>query len=191
MKFIDRVDALGRQVERFVGRSAVNDPLYVSNRSFGQKFRVGLLLGIPILAVGGLIYLALTQAFDRTIVLERNAAKLAAEDGPAANTAGTVTASVLPNLEKGYTSQQSRDVEVIEAGVSHAADRVLSGRVHNKSDRVQMADIVFDVTDDEGSQLGGVSVRVDNIPANGTAPFRVTLPQRTAQNALVREVKSH
>jgi hypothetical protein len=189
MKFIDRLDAFAKKVERFVAGSAVNDPLYVSNRTFGQKFRIGLLIGAPVLALGSLIYLALSQAFDRPIVVERNAAKVAADNKPKEPT-GEITAKVLPNIDKDYTSEQSRDVEVLEAAVSHGGDHMLVGRVRNNSDRVQVAEIVFDVTDEEGSQLGGVSVQVDNIPARGTAPFRVPLQQHGARTALVREVKS-
>jgi hypothetical protein len=189
MKFIDRVDGFAKKVERFVAGNAVNDPLYVTNRSFGQKLRMGLLVGTPILAIGALIYLALDQAFDRPIVVERNAAKVAAQNKRREPT-GEVTAKVLPNLEKDYTSEQSRDVEVVEASVSRGGEHVLTGRVRNNSDRVQVADLVFDVTDEEGSQLGGVSVRVDNIPAKGTAPFRIALQQRDARTALVREVKT-
>jgi hypothetical protein len=189
MKFIDRVDAFAKKVERFVSGNAVHDPLYVTNRTFGQKLRTVLLLGTPVLAVAGLIYLALSQAFDRPIVAERNAAKVAAANKPKEHT-GEITAKILPNLQKDYTSEQSHDVEVVEASVSRSGDHVLAGKVRNNSDHVQAADLVFDVTDDEGSQLGGVSVTVENIPARGTAAFRIPLQQRDARTALVREVKS-
>jgi hypothetical protein len=190
MKFIDRVDGFAKKVERFVAGSAVNDPLYVTNRTFGQRVRIGLLVGTPILAVGGLIYLALSQQFDRPIVTERNAAKAAADLKPKEPT-GEITAKVLPNLDKDFASEQSRDVEVVEASITRSGERVLAGKVRNNSDQiVRVADLVFDVTDKEGSQLGGVSVRVENIPARSTVPFRLALEQHDAQTALVREVRS-
>jgi len=189
MKFIDRVDGFAKKLERFVGGNAVNDPLYLTNRSLGQKIRIGLLIGAPVLALGWLIYLALDQQFDRPIMTERNAAK-AAEAAKPKEPTGEVTAKILPNLDKEYTSEQSRDVEVIEASVG-SADHVLSGKVRNNSDKiVNVADLVFDVTDSDGSQLGGVSVKIENIPAKGTATFRLSLPQHEGRTALVREVRS-
>lgn len=190
MKLIDRADGFAKKIERFVAGKAVNDPLYVTNRSVGQRVRMLILVGTPVLAVGVLIYLALTQAFDRPIVLERNAAKVEADSRPNQAT-GELTAQVLPNLEKTYSSEQSREVEVIEAVVGPPSDHMLSGKVRNNSDQVvRTADLVFDVTDEEGSQLGGVSVKVENIPARGMAAFRVALQQRDAKTALVREVRS-
>jgi hypothetical protein len=45
-------------------------------------------------------------------------------------------------------------------------------------------------TTDDGSQLGGVSVRVENIPVHAVAPFKTALAQHDARTALVREVHS-
>jgi hypothetical protein len=186
MKFIDRVDVIARKFERFVAGNAAKDPLYVTNRSVGQKIRMVVLIGTPIFAVGVLIYLALNQQFDRPASLER-AAELAAKT----KESGEVTAKVLPNLGKTYLSEQSKDVDVIEAAVSRGADPALSGKVRNNTDNmVRVADLVFDITDQDGSQLGGVSVRVENIAPKAVASFRVTLPQKTARTALVREVHS-
>jgi len=46
---------------------------------------------------------------------------------------------------------------------------------------IQVAGLVFDATYGDGSQPGGVSVRVENILADAVAPFKT---------ALVREVHS-
>lgn len=185
MKLIDRVDAFARRIERLVAGRAVSDPLYLTNRTIGQRIRAGVLMGAPILFVAGLIYLALDKQFDPPASAQRGAPTTA--KGPT----GEITAKVLANLDKDYTSEQSKDVDVLEAVVSRGAERTLSGKLRNRSDgAVRVADVVFDITDQEGSQLGGVSVRVENIPAKGTAGFRIALPQNTARNALVREVRS-
>jgi len=183
MKFIDRVDVIARKFERFVGGNAVNDPLYLTNRSLGQKIRMVVLIGTPIVALGLLIYLALDQRFDRPASLERAAAL-------EAKSKETGSARVLPNLDKNW-SEQSKEVDVIEAAVSRGGDPTLSGKVRNNTDNmVRVADMVFDITDQDGSQLGGVSVRVENIAPKGVATFRMSLPQKTARTALVREVHS-
>jgi hypothetical protein len=189
MKFIDRVDAVAKKLERFVGGNSANDPLYLTNRTAGQKIRTGVLIGTPVLAIGILIYLALGQQFDRPSPQRREAAIAAANK--AKEPTGEMTAKVLPNLDKTYLSEKSKDVDVIEAAVSRGGEPILTGKLRNNTDvMVRVADVVFDITDNGGSQLGGVSVRVENIPPKGTLPFRLALPQATARTALVREVQS-
>jgi hypothetical protein len=187
MKLIDRIDAIARKFERFVAGSAVSDPLYLTNRTAGQKVRVAILIGVPVIAVGTLIYMALDSRFDRPASIERAAAL----EEKSKQVIGEAAAKVLPNLDKTYLSEQSKDVDVVEAAVSHAAEPSLTGKLRNNTDNlVRVADVVFDITDQEGSQVGGISVRVENIEPRGTATFRVALPQKTARSALVREVHS-
>jgi hypothetical protein len=185
MKFIDRVDGIAKKLERFVGGKAVDDPLYLTNRTVGQKMRVGILVGVPVAVVGALIYLALDSRFDRPASAERAAAL----EAKGRQTVGETTAKVLPNLDKTYQSEQSKDVEVVEAAVNRGPEPTLTGKLRNNTDNlVRVADVVFDITDQEGSQVGGVSVRVENIEPKGTATFKASLPQKTARSALVREV---
>jgi hypothetical protein len=185
MKFIDRVDAVAKRLERFFTGGRPNDPLYVSNRSAGQKLRFALLLGTPALVIGIFIYLAMTNYFDPPVLPEKTVLT------PKEPT-GEITAKVLPHVSKdlAVSSEYSRDIEVLEASVS-SSDHTLLGKVRNTTDHVvKIADLVFDVTDDEGSQLGGVAVRVENIQPRAIVPFKVTLEQRNARSALVREVHS-
>lgn len=187
MKLIDRFDAVAKKLESLVAGNASSDPLYLTNRTIGQKLRLGLLIGAPVLASAALIYLALDKRFDRPLSAEQQVAAKAAP----AKAAGEITAKVLPNVEKDFTPEYSRDIEVLEASVSRGADRTLSGKLRNNTDHiVRVADVVFDVTDEDGSQLGGVAVRVENIAARSVAPFKVTVEQRGARSALVRELHS-
>lgn len=185
MKFIDRADALAKRLERFFTGGAQNDPLYVSNRSLGQKIRLGLLIGTPVIVVAIFIGLAMTNYFEPPVRPERATVRK--------DPTGEITGKILPNVDKDLpiSNDYSRDIEVLEAGVSHDGSHVLSGKIRNTTERtVKVADLVFDVTDDEGSQLGGVSVRIENIPGHAIAPFKITLEQRDARSALVREVHS-
>jgi hypothetical protein len=187
MKLIDRLDVFARKLERFLGGSSVNDPLYLTNRTLGQKIRTGVLIGAPVIALGALIYMALDSRFDRPPSIE----KATAMETKSRQPTGEITAKVLPNLEKTYASEQSKEIDVVEAAVSRGPAPELSGKLRNNTDAmVRVADVVFDITDQEGSQLGGISVRVENVPPKGTATFRMSLPQKTARSALVREVHS-
>jgi hypothetical protein len=176
MNFLDRADAVARRLEQFIAGSGPADPLYLTNRSRGQKFRLALLVGTPVLVVAVLVVLALGNFFDS------DAPPKAA---PVAKP-GELTANVLPDLAKTYHSDSDPDCEVIEAGV---AAQTLSGKVRNDTDHlIHVADLVFDVTDDTGSQLGAVAVRVESIAPRATVAFHQPLPQHNAQTALVREI---
>jgi len=185
MNFLDRVDAVAKRIERFVSGGAPQGPFYVTNRTTGQKLRVGLLIGVPLLAIAVFIGLAMNNYFDPPASAEQPTV--------AKQPTGDVTAKVLPHIEKelAVSSGYSRDVEVLEAAVSRGADHSLAGKLRNTTDHViQVADLVFDVTDEDGSQLGGISVRVENIPAHAVVPFKTALAQHDARTALVREVHS-
>src|ERR1051326_43752 len=89
MKFLDRVDSIARRIERFVSGSAPSDPLYVSNRTFGQKIRVVVLIGAPVLALAVLLGLALGSYFDTPPAQQASGSK---------EPTGEITAKVLPHL---------------------------------------------------------------------------------------------
>jgi hypothetical protein len=179
MTFLERADAIARKIERFVGGSGPSDPLYISNRTVGQKARLVLLIGTPVLAIVGLMGLALGNYFDPAPSPQRAAAAASRE-------AGTLTAKVLPDLQKTYKSESDSDCEVSEASVG---DGTLAGKLHNNTDHiVHVADVVFDLTDEGGSALGAVAVKVENIAPGATANFRMTVEQRQAKTALVREL---
>jgi hypothetical protein len=181
MNFLDRVDKIARKIERFVSGSGPSDPLYISNRTLGQKLRMALLIGTPVLAIAGLMALALDNYFEPGSSPQKAAA--------AAKEPGTITAKVLPDLEKTYKSDSDHDCDVTEAMI---AGNALTGKLRNNTDRtVRSADLVFDLTDGDGSQLGAVAVRVENIAPRDSANFRLPLETRTAKTALVREIHTH
>jgi hypothetical protein len=178
MTFLERADALARKIEQFVGGSGQSDPLYISNRTAGQKARLALLIGTPVLALVGLMALALGNFFDPSPGTQKTSAPV--------REAATVTAKVLPDLQKSYRSDSDTDCEVAEAAV---ADGTLAGKLRNSTDRkINVVDVVFDLTDIDGSALGAVAVRVENIAPHGTANFRMAVDQRQAKTALVREL---
>ena len=177
MKFIDRLDATLRKVECFVSGAEPTDPLYVSNRTAGQKIRLFLLIGTPLVVVVGFMTLALTNSFDSAH---------SAAPAKTAREPGTVTGKLLPDLAKTYRSSSDHDCDISEARVEN---QTLLGTLRNNSDHtVHVADVVFDITDQDGSQLGAVAIRVENIAPRATADFKQALEQKGARTALVREL---
>lgn len=169
--------SLSAWVERFLAGTAPNDPLYLTNRSFGQHARLILLITVPCLAVVAVLYFALSQYF-------------APRDRPQQQlTPAQIAAKMLPNLDKNIQVQTNHDVEVTDVTVEHSDPVRLTGTVRNDTDRVyQDVEIVFDLTDVSGSKLGAVSTKIPRLEAHGSAPFSFPVAQSTAAFALVREV---
>ena len=76
-------------VDRVLSRPAPSDPLYLSNRTFDQKVKLGLAIAVPCLIVVGGIALGLSHFFQ------------ANGPGPAAEpSAAELAAKLLPNVDK-------------------------------------------------------------------------------------------
>jgi hypothetical protein len=85
----------------------------------------------------------------------------------------------------------NRDVDVMEVHVDHSKGTVLTGTVmNNTTHQIESAEIVFDLTDSTGSQLGGVSQRLENLSPKIRQNFRLPIEQSTAISVVVREVKT-
>ena len=169
---------LSGPVQRFLdGGSKPLDPLYLTNQSTGQKVRRGLLIASPFVVIGIVILVALTNIVPAGRKQEKD---LTSEE---------VAARMLPNLAKDIKIDSNTDVQVVKAVVSAGANAIVSGTVRNNTDRVVgSAELIFDLTDDGGSQVGGVSTTVNNIPAKTTTTFQFPIKQRDAAFVLVREV---
>ena len=171
---------LRRPVERFLsGGPAPSDPLYLTNRTVGSKVRNAVVIGVPCLLVAGGLYGVMTNSFDF------------GDPQPAFPEASTAEAvsKLLPHLDPNIRIDTDRDVSVIEVRVEHTSPMALAGVVKNNTDHeIRIAQAVFDVTDQGGSQLGAVTTQIDNLKAGSTANFRLVIPQTTAAFALVREI---
>jgi hypothetical protein len=167
-------------IERFLsGGPAPSDPFYLTNRTFGQKVKLGILIAAPCLIVAGFVGIALMHVFGKSTA------------GPAPEpTAAEVLAKILPNMAKDIKIDVNRDVEVVEVHVDHTGDIKLSGTLKNNTSRAVAAEVVFDLTDAAGSQVGAVSGQVEGIAPNATANFQFPIKQQDAAFALVREVRT-
>jgi hypothetical protein len=178
-KRIKWLGPLSGAVERFLsGGPAPSDPLYLTNRTTGQKIKIGVAIGIPCLVLAGLVYGMLTNSFDFGGPPPAHEA-----------TAAEAAAKLLPHMDPNMHIDTDKDVEVMEVRVERGAQMTLVGSMKNTTDReIHIAEAVFNLTDSNGSQLGGVSARIENFKAGSTANFRIPIQQTAASFALVREI---
>ena len=161
-------------VERFIaGGVAPSDPLYLSNRTLGQKIRFSIVVAIPCVLVLGLLAIGAGNYFH---VQEKPVREL---------TIAELREKILPNLAKNIRIE-THDLEVVEARVEPG--HVL-GTVRNIANHpIEDATLVFDLTDGVGTRLGAVSAKIAHVDANSTAAFHIDIDQPNAGFALVREV---
>ena len=168
---------LRQPLERFLNARGSDDPFYLSNRSMEQRLTLWILISLPCLLVAAGI------AYGVMGLIEKRDAP------PKELTAAQVAAKMLPDLNRPLDLNVNNDLEVLEVRIARSEPPRLVGEVHNRTDRgIAHAEMVFDLTDLHGSRLGAVSAPVDRIPPNGTVPFQLTIAQRSATFALVREV---
>ena len=167
-------------LERVLLRPAPSDPLYLSNRTFDQKVKLALAIAVPCLIVVGVTALGLSHFFH------------ANEHGPATEPSGAeLAAKLLPNLDKVVKIEVNKDVQVLDAHFEREGGMKVVGTVKNNTDHViHTTEIVLNLADATGSQLGAVSARVDNLAPNATGSFRLPIEQADAAFALVREVRT-
>lgn len=165
-------------VERFLaGGVAPSDPLYLTNRTFGQKMRTAVVVAIPCLILVGLLAVGVGSYIR---VREKPAQDL---------TIAELREKVLPTLPRNIEITTNHDLEVTEARVEQGEPTVVLGTVRNNTGHaIDNARVVFDLAADSGTRLGAVAATVAHVDANSTAPFRIAVPQDNAAYALVREV---
>jgi hypothetical protein len=162
------------------GGPAPSDPLYLTNRTTGQKIRFWSLIAAPcIVVLAGFGYM-LSSMMDPPDV--KPAKEL---------TASEIAAKMLPNVGKNLNLPTNRAVEVVEVKVQNSGGAKLVGTLRNNTDReIASAELIVDLTDLAGSQLGAVSTTVQNIPPGSTKTFQLPIKQTGASIALVREINS-
>jgi hypothetical protein len=114
------------------------------------------------------------------------------EHGPAAEpSSAELAAKLLPNLDKVAKIEANRDVEVLEAHVEIEGGAKVTGTAKNNTDRlIPTTEIILNLTDQNSSLLGAVSVHVDNLAPHATAAFQVPIEETNAAFALVREIQT-
>ena len=142
--------------------------------------KLGLAIAVPCLIVVGVTALGLSHFFQ------------AKGPGPAPEpSAAELAAKLLPDLDKTIKIEVNKDVQVLDAHVEREGGMKVAGTVKNNTDRlIHTTEIVLNLTDKTGSQLGAVSAQVDNLAPNATVKFQIPIEQTDAAFALVREVRT-
>lgn len=167
-------------IERFLsGGAAPTDPLYLTNRTLGQRARLAAVVAVPLVLVLAAIYFATTGYLTP------------AEAPQQQLTPAQIAQKMLPNLDKNLEIKSNHELDVTDVHVEHGSPLKLAGVLKNNTGRaIRDAQLVFDVTDEAGSRLGAVSTTVERVDAKSSAPFSFSIPQPNAAFALVREVNS-
>jgi hypothetical protein len=170
---------LRQRIDRWISGSGNSDPLYLTNRTTAQKVRAWIVIGIPLLILVAAVGLSLSTFLDPP------------KAAPVKDlTPAEVAAKLLPNL-KDLKLEAGSDIEVVELRIDHNKGLHIAGSVRNKSTHpLASADISCNLTDATGTQLGGVNIHVDSIPASGVKNFEVPIQQTDTAFVLVREIQA-
>ncbi len=168
------------RLARWAAGATPDDPLYLSNRTWQQKLRLGLILGMPGLLVVGVIALMFAK-----ILIPK------APPPPKQLTNAEIIAQILPELEKTVSIERYEDAEILEIGVDRAASPPkLRGKIRNNTGRELSVAFSADLSEFDGTRVGAVSERVLDIPAHESVLFDFPLKPTTAAVALVRQIRT-
>jgi len=163
-----------------LGGPAPSDPLYLSNRTMGQKLRAWTVVAVPLVIVIGGVGLLMSR------YLNPPDAKPPAEPSPA-----EIAAKMLPNLSN-LKIEGGHDVDVLEVQLERGSTMYVVGTLKNKTaERVAAADLNCDLTDAGGTEFGSVIVRVEDIGPSAVKKFRVAVKPTEATTVMIREINTH
>jgi hypothetical protein len=166
-------------VERILSGPAPSDPLYLTNRPMSHKVRSWMLIGIPLLVLIAAIGATLALLEPPEVKPEKQL------------TAKEVASKLLPNMDKEIKLASNPDIQVVEVSVRQEGGPRLVGIIHNSSAReVAEVQLVLDLTDTMGTQLGGVNGSISSVPPNSNKSFTIPIKQKDAAFALVRDISS-
>jgi hypothetical protein len=177
-----RFAPIQKRFEKFLNQDAPSDPFYLSNRTPMQKARIWIIIGIPAAALVAGLGLVMSGYFtpDAPVM------------APPGLTDAELAQKMLPDLDKNLNLKSQHDIEVQDVHVISGGSVRLAGLALNKTDHViDKVDIVFELTDKNGSRQGAVSTQLLNLAANSSIPFQFPIEQQMASFALVREIQVH
>jgi hypothetical protein len=99
-------------------------------------------------------------------------------------------AKLMPDLEKSLKAGANSEAEIADIRVVQGDVPRLSGLLSNKTKRTLSIEFVLDLSDANGTRLGSVTERVNDVPARAAAPFDFYLKQPGAALAVVRGIRT-
>jgi hypothetical protein len=171
---------IGNAVDRFLNRGGSSDPLYLTNRSFMRKAGVWLIVGVPAVILLAGLGLVLGGVFET---------RKPVTPPPVGLTNAEIAQKMLPDLTKDLNLDAQRELDVQDVHIIRTGGIKLAGVAMNKTDHeIRKAELVFEVTDINGSRQGAVSTQISNLAAKSSVPFQFAIDQQKAWFALVREI---
>jgi hypothetical protein len=162
------------------GDPRASEPLYLSNRTTAQKIKAWSVVAIPMIILVGGVALSLSS------YLRPPVRKPAAEPSPA-----EVAGKMLPDL-KDFKLESTQAVDVVEIRVEKSGGLRLVGTVRNKTARaIASGELGCDLTDADGTQLGSVTVHLEDIGPSAVKRFETPIKSPNASFVLVRSIATH
>ena len=149
------------------------DPLYLSNRTWKQKLRVGLLIAIPGLVLAGAVALGLSHMYAPKRL------------DPNLPTRAEIIASLPVDLAKDMVPV-ALDVQIQDLHPDTTGSPKLVGALRNNTDRTISVEFTVDLTNRRGSRVDAVTPRVEKAPAKSSVAFQFPIPDADAAFAVVR-----
>ncbi len=166
------------RIDRFISGGRPKDPLYLSNRTWGQRLRLAAVVAVPCLVIAIGVAIILSGAF-------RPKAPPPKELSP-----GELLSKMLPDLEKQAHIEINQDAEVTVVHVEPSNPPRVAGTLKNNTTSPHSFDLTIDFADENGSHVGSDSCTVEKAAASTTTNFTCPLRIPRATYAQVRLVKT-
>ena len=167
---------LRKLLARLLAGRAPSDPLYLTNRTWIQKLRFGLVIGIPCLLLAGGVALGLSHLW---------APKPAPVREP---TPAEIVAGLLPDLEK-TVDLKPREAEIQDLHPETGDSPKIIGTLRNNTDHSISVEFTVALADADGSKLDEVAERMEKVPAKTAVPFQFPIREENAVIAVVRSLR--
>jgi hypothetical protein len=175
-----RFAPIQERLDKFLNRGGSSDPLYLSNRTFTRKAGVWLVIGVPAVVLLAGLGLVLSGYFNQDSPVA---------PPPVGLSNAEIAQKMLPDLNKDLHIASQHDLEVQDVHIIRAGPVKLAGLALNNTDHaLKKVDLVFELTDKNGSRQGAVSTVLTNMAARSTVSFQFAIEQQAAAFALVREI---
>ena len=158
---------------RVLSGPSTSDPLYLTNRTWKQKLKSGLVIGVPCVLLAGAMGLGLSHLY---------APQSAPPKEP---TPAEIVANLLPGLEK-TVDLTPREVEIEYLHPETVGSPKLVGSLKNNTDRTVTVEFTADLADIHGSKIDSVTERVEKAPPKTSVSFEFPIDDPEAAIAVVR-----
>jgi hypothetical protein len=162
-------------LDRLLAGRAPSDPLYLTNRTWKQRLRSGLVIGIPCVLAGA-VGLGLSHLWAPKTAPPKEA------------TAAEIVAHLLPDLEK-TVDRTPKEAEIQDLHPEAAGSPRIIGTLRNNTDRTISVEFTVALTDGNGSKLEEVTERVEKAPAKTAVPFQFPIRDGKVAIAVVRSLR--